>query len=110
MFDDVAQKFEGCLLYSNTYNISNGIVQKTNPAFPNIHPEIELVLQNYTIVDKVEENSKWENIPYEFVPFKEVAEKSNNNKSLGMAIPNLIYFPNHALDNLAPKLTILKLY
>ena len=44
IFGALTAKFEGQLLYNNTYTISNGTIKNVNPNYMNVHPEFEIIL------------------------------------------------------------------
>ena len=84
IFGALAAKFEGQLLYNNTYTISNGTIKNVNPNYKNVHPEFEIILQDITTVKDDEFTSKFKTIAYDFVPFKQIQDILNKQASIGM--------------------------
>ncbi|KAA8549662.1 hypothetical protein F0562_001320 [Nyssa sinensis] len=72
MFNEAIRKFEGIFQHSKAYLISNGTVKKPNEKFANVHPSIELVLQQHTNVQETTSTFDAHIFANEFVKFKKI--------------------------------------
>ncbi|KAA8517955.1 hypothetical protein F0562_015429 [Nyssa sinensis] len=72
MFNEAIRKFEGIFQHSKAYLISNGTVKKPNEKFANVHPSLELVLQQHTNVRETTSTFDAHIFANEFVKFKKI--------------------------------------
>ncbi|KAA8518195.1 hypothetical protein F0562_015669 [Nyssa sinensis] len=72
MFNEAIRKFEGIFQHSKAYLISNGTVKKPNEKFANVHPSLELVLQQHTNVQETTSTFDAHIFANEFVKFKKI--------------------------------------
>ncbi|KAA8529463.1 hypothetical protein F0562_033738 [Nyssa sinensis] len=72
MFNEAIRKFEGIFQHSKAYLISNGTVKKPNEKFSNVHPSLELVLQQHTNVQETTSTFDAHIFANEFVKFKKI--------------------------------------
>ena len=84
IFGALTEKFVGQLLYNNTYTISNGSIKNVNPNYKNVHSEFEIILQDINTIKNSKLTSKFKNIAYDFVPFKQIQDILNKQPSIRM--------------------------
>ncbi|KAG8386163.1 hypothetical protein BUALT_Bualt03G0120500 [Buddleja alternifolia] len=80
VFVNALQQFEKDFILHKTYIISNPIVNETNKKYPNVNPEIELVLQPTTRVAEVEQKLNCKSMKYMFLDFGDVKASSDENE------------------------------
>ncbi|KAK6125558.1 hypothetical protein DH2020_040699 [Rehmannia glutinosa] len=78
IFNDDVNYFAGKFAVNNTYMIANTDVKKVNPLFPNAHPEKELVLKKYSIVNDAPEPIA-DKLDYNFVDFNDINLELHKN-------------------------------